>query len=397
MQEDPMMSGHLDKPLSGVRVLEFGEFAAGPFCGMLLADWGADVVKVESPQGDRLRNWPPFLTSDDGSTLSANFVALNRNKRSMSLDLRDSEARDTAADLCGAADIVVENYRPGVMTRLGLGYAAVADRNRQVVYCSISGYGQTGPYATRGAFDIAIQAISGVMSVTGDGDRPPAKCGVAVADFLAGAYGAASVLAALRAATLTGTGTHIDCSMLSCMLSIATIQTSEYWGSGEPPKRMGSRHPQNAPYQAFEASDGYFVVAAGTQGLWEDLCDIVGLEELKADARFGTQADRVTHQLALEQLLVPRFATATVAEWLDVLSAADIPCSPVYDYAEVLADPHVQQSGLLTLVELPGGGTANAMSSAVRMSGFDFTNLEPPPRLGGAANDVVAEWTSGLS
>ena len=390
------MEGDKQGPLTGVRVLEFGEFAAGPFCGMLLADWGADVVKIEPPGGDRLRNWPPFLTADDGSTLSGNFVALNRNKRSVSLDLRDPADAERARALCRAADVLVENYRPGVMARLGLDYDALSATNAKLIYCSISGYGQTGPYATRGAFDIAIQAISGVMSVTGDPDRGPAKCGVAVADFLAGAYGAASTLAALRSATLTGLGTRIDCSMLSCMLSIATIQTSEYWGSGKPPGRMGSRHPQNAPYQAFEAFDGYFVVAAGTQGLWLDLCELIGMPELPNDPRFLTQHDRVRNQLELERILAPTFAATPMATWIERLSAADIPCSPLYDYSQVLADPHVVQSGLLTQVELPGGGMANALASAVSMSGFDVSELRRPPRLGESNAEVLEEWT-GLS
>jgi crotonobetainyl-CoA:carnitine CoA-transferase CaiB-like acyl-CoA transferase len=386
------MTVHTKGPLDGVRVVEFGEFAAGPFCGMMLADWGADVVKVEPPAGDRLRNWPPFLDDDDGSRLSANFVALNRNKRSIALDLRDPGSVEIANSLCLAADVVVENYRPGVMERLGLDYAALSGQKRSLVYCSISGYGQTGPYATRGAFDIAIQAISGVMSVTGDLDGPPAKCGVAVADFLAGAYGAAATLAALNSAKQTGIGTQVDCSMLSCMLSVATIQTSEYWGSGTPPVRMGSRHPQNAPYQAFQGSDGYFVVAAGTEGLWEDLCDLIAMPELKADDRFGTQADRVRNQLELEAILAPTFASRPAARWIEMLSAADIPCSPLYDYGQVLADPHVAQSGLLTEVTLPAGATANALASAVKMSGFDFTDLRPPARLGQHRDEVLGEW-----
>jgi crotonobetainyl-CoA:carnitine CoA-transferase CaiB-like acyl-CoA transferase len=306
--------------------------------------------------------------------------------------LRDPKATEVALSICLAADVVIENYRPGVMARLGLDHATLLATKPSLVYCSISGYGQTGPYATRGAFDIAIQAISGVMSVTGESDGPPAKCGVAVADFLAGAYGASAALAALHSVTQTGIGTHIDCSMLSCMLSIATIQTSEYWGSGISPVRMGSRHPQNAPYQAFQASDGYFVVAAGTEGLWADLCDLIEQPELKTDERFTTQAARVRNQLELEAILAPTFASRPAARWIELLSAADIPCSPLYDYGQVLADPHVIQSGLLSNVTLPGGALVNALASAVKMTGFDFTGLRPPARLGEHESAVVAEW-----
>lgn len=388
--------GH-GRPLAGVRVVEFGEFAAGPFCGLLLADWGADVVKVESREGDRLRNWPPFLTDADGTLISGNFVALNRNKRSVALDLKSAADRDTAVSLCAAADVVVENHRPGMLERRGLGYEALRAVNERLVYCSVSGYGQTGPYAERGAFDVAIQAVSGLMSVTGEAGGPPAKAGVAVADFLAGSYAATSVLAALRAAERSGVGAHVDCSMLACMLSIATIQVSEYWGLGVPPVRLGTRHPQNAPYQAFLGSgpNDYFVVAAGTQQQWERLCQVLGLDDLTKDPRYLTQTDRVTHQTDLEDTLAPVFATRPGAEWIAELGAAGIPCSPVYDYAQVLADPHVQQSGLITEVPLPGGGTARALANPVLMTGYTFAATAPPPRLGAHNDEVYDEWCGG--
>ncbi len=248
-------------PLAGVRVVEFGEFAAGPFCALLLADWGADVVKVESPSGDRLRRWPPFLEDADGAQWSANFVSLNRNKRSIALDLRSDLGRTKAKQLCAAAQIVVENFRPGAMERLGLGYDDLSADHKDLVYCSVSGYGQTGPYANRGAFDIAIQAVTGIMSVTGEASGGPAKSGVSISDFMSGVFCALGATVALRRAEHTGVGGHVDCSMLSCMLSVATIQTSEYWGTGVAPGRLGSAHPQNAPYQAFRSSDGHFVVA----------------------------------------------------------------------------------------------------------------------------------------
>jgi succinate---hydroxymethylglutarate CoA-transferase len=391
------MVADLPPPLAGVRVLEFGEFAAGPFCGLLLADWGADVVKIESPGGDRLRNWPPFLTDADGSRISANFVALNRNKRSVALDLKSAAGQASAAELCAAADVVVENHRPGVLERRGLGYDTLSAVNPRLVYCSVSGYGQSGPYANRGAFDVAIQAVSGLMSVTGEAGGPPAKAGVAVADFLAGSYAASSVLAGLRGAERSGTGTYIDCSMLSCMLSIATIQLSEYWGLGTPPVRLGTRHPQNAPYQAFRGRDidDYFVVAAGTQDQWERLCDLLGLAELTRDARYLTQSLRVAHQTELEATLAPVFATRTGAEWIALLDSTGIPCSPVYDYGQVLADPHVQQSGLITEVTLAAGGSAPALANPVHMTGYTVDAAAPPPPLGAHNDEVYADWCGG--
>jgi succinate--hydroxymethylglutarate CoA-transferase len=380
------------RPLAGVRVVEFGEFAAGPFCALLLADWGADVVKVESLDGDRLRNWPPFVDDDDGARWSANFLSLNRNKRSIALDLRSVEGKARARKLCGSAQVVVENFRPGAMGRLGLGYEELSRDHPELVYCSVSGYGQSGPYASRGAFDIAIQAISGLMSVTGEPDGPPAKSGVAVADFMAGVFGALGIMVALRRAEQTGIGGHVDCSMLSCMLSVATIQTSEFWGTGVAPGRLGSAHPQNAPYQAFRSADGYFVVAAGTQSLWETLCDHLGLPELKTDERFADQALRSTNQGTLKVILEQSFLGRTTSEWIESLARIGIPCSPVYDYGQVLADPHVVESGLIGELELAGGAHVRRIGNPVNLTNYSFEAFRPPPRLG--EHDDASDWAS---
>ncbi|MDT4923907.1 MAG: succinate---hydroxymethylglutarate CoA-transferase [Pseudonocardiales bacterium] len=384
------------RPLEGVRVVEFGEFAAGPFCALLLADWGADVVKVESLNGDRLRQWPPYV-DDDGTRWSANFLSLNRNKRSVALDLRSSEGNAHARRLCAAAHVVVENFRPGAMQRLGLGYAELAAEHKDLVFCSVSGYGQSGPYSSRGAFDIAIQAISGLMSVTGDSLGDPAKCGVAVADFMAGVFGALGIMVALRRAEQSGEGAHVDCSMLSCMLSVATIQTSEFWGTGVPPGRLGSAHPQNAPYQAFASADGHFVIAAGTQPLWETLCATLGRSELVADPRFLDQALRATHQVALKELLESNLAEKTSAEWIDILAPQGIPCSPVYDYGQVLSDPHVTASGLIDEMRLSSGKLVKRIGNPVNLSGYSFDAFRPPPALGEHNDDVERDWALDIS
>ncbi|EWS55836.1 Formyl-coenzyme A transferase [Methylibium sp. T29] len=244
------------RPLAGLRVLEFGQIVTVPFCGMLLADLGADVVKVENTDGgDGMRQWPPLMrAAPDAEAYSGNFASLNRNKRSIAANLKDPADVARVRDLCAAADIVLENFRPGVMQRLGLGYEALRERRPQLVYCSVTGYGQDGPYAKKGAFDVTVQAISGLMSVTGENDSIPVKCGVPVADFTAGLYAAYSILAAIMEVRRTGVGTQIDCSMLGCMLGISALQISEYFGTGRAPQRLGSAHPRNAPYQPSRAA-----------------------------------------------------------------------------------------------------------------------------------------------
>jgi len=254
--------------LDGLRVLEFGHIAAAPFCGMLLADLGADVVKIEAPDGDGLRAWPPVVTGDSGDAFSLNFASLNRGKRSVVANLKDRAQVERVLALCACADVILENYRPGTLERLGLGFADVAKRNPSIVYCSISGYGQTGERARNGAFDVVVQGASGLMSVTGEPDRPPVKCGVPVADFTAGLYAAYTIVAAHGRAVREQRPVHLDCAMLDCLLGVSALQTSEYWGTGKAPARLGSAHPRNAPYQAFRASDAPFIVAAGNDSLW---------------------------------------------------------------------------------------------------------------------------------
>src|SRR5512141_911819 len=270
----------MEKPLAGVRVVEFCSTAAGPFCAMLLADMGAEVIKVEPPEGDALRQWPPIT---DG--YSENFASLNRNKKSVALDLKDPGCAEIARRLILDCDVVVENNRPGVMDRLGLGYARLAKLKPSLVYCSISAYGQSGPRATEGGFDLAIQAASGVMSVTGEPEGAPVKCGVPIADFTSGLYGAYAIAAALANVRAGASGVHIDVPMFGCTLAVAALQTSEYFGTGRNPRKLGSAHPRNAPYQAFRSQDGYFAIAAGNQNLWLKVVEVVGMPELAGDAR----------------------------------------------------------------------------------------------------------------
>ncbi|MCU4161949.1 CoA transferase [Acidiphilium sp. AL] len=379
-------------PLNGLRVLEFGQIAAGPFAGMLLADLGADVVKVERPDGgDGMRNWPPLMPGEDGA-YSGNFASLNRNKRSIAIDLKEPADLRRLFALCSKADVMLENFRPGVLPRLGLGYDDLSARNPGLVYCSLSGYGQSGPYASRGAFDVTIQAVSGLMSVTGEETSGPTKCGVPVGDFTAGLYAAFSILAALRRRAETGVGAEIDCSMLGSLLGVSALQTSEYFGTGCSPARLGSAHPRNAPYQAYRASDRFFVVAAGNEALWRKFCVIVNLPELAAAERFTPQSRRAANQKELESILAPVFLTRTADEWLADFGAEGIPCAPVNDFASILADPHVAAMGLIHELMLPNGVQTTTVGFPIGISGYSFDIYRPPPMLGQDTESVIEEW-----
>src|SRR4051812_1870478 len=382
----------MGRPLDGVRVVELAHVAAGPFAGMLLADLGADVVKVEPPTGDQMRSWPPFATSADGEErFSHNFASVNRNKRSVVADLKDPADLARVRELIAAADVVVENYRPGVLDRLGLGYDVVSDGHLGLVYCSISGYGLTSPYVNDGAYDVVIQGMSGLMSVTGDADGGPVKAGVPVGDFAAGLYAAYTIAALLPQVGRTGTSVRVDCPMLDCLLGISALQTSELWGSGREPQRLGTAHPRNAPYQGFSAADGDFTVAAGNDRLWAAVAEVVGLPELVADPRFVSQPDRVTRQVELAALLQDRFAGEKREHWLTELRARGVPCGPVNTFGEVLADPHVEQTGLVARLEMPVAGEVPTVVFPVRIEGQPPRLDRGAPRLG-ADSDVYAEW-----
>ena len=380
-------------PLSGVKVLEFGQIAAGPFTGSLLADLGADVVKVERPDGgDGMRNWPPLTGSPSGTAYSENFASLNRNKRSITADLKQAAEVERLRDLAAVADVIVENFRPGVLKRLGLGFETLSADNPELIYCSISGYGQDGPNSGKGAFDVTVQAMSGLMSVTGEPGRPPVKCGVPVADFCAGLYAAYAITAALMRARETGQGAHIDCSMLGALIGVAALQTSEYFGTGNAPEALGSAHPRNAPYQAFPASDEHFVIAAGNDRLWGEVCEAVGLPELRRDDRFADQSLRASNQAALAGLLEPRFRRRTAAEWLRELDARGVPCAPINSYPEILDDPQVAHLELVRDLTLPNGARTRTTAFPIAMSDYRFEIYRQPPELGADTEEVFAEW-----
>ena len=393
MSPDPPMPAAA-APLTGVRVLELGQIAAGPFAASLLADLGADVVKIERPDGgDGMRQWPPLAPGNEaGAAFSENFASVNRNKRSVVLDLKNSGDIAMLKSLTANADIFIENYRPGVLPRLGLGYDDLKAVNPKLIYCSISGYGQTGPYAKKGAFDVTIQGMAGIMSVTGEPGAPPVKCGIPIGDFCAGLYAGFSILAMLRTAAVTGNGAHIDCSMLGSLLGVSALQTSEYFGNGTPPQRLGSAHPRNAPYQAFAAADTYFVIAAGNDKLWREVCAATGTPELVKDPRFLTQADRARNQAALVNILAPIFAGKSAADWLAEMDRRQVPCGPINDFADILADPHVALMGLVHPLTLPNGAETKTIGFPVAISTLPPTKISPPPALGADNDAVIAEW-----
>jgi len=370
-------------PLQGVRVIEFCQIAAGPFAGMLLADQGADVIKVESPEGDGMRTWPPH-----NAGYSENFASLNRNKRSVVFNLKDPKHLAAARKLCLAADVVLENFRPGVMPRLGLGYEALAKDKPSLVYCSISAYGQEGPRAQEGGFDVTLQAMGGVMSVTGEPGGAPVKCGVPLTDFAAGLYAAYAVSAALLRVRKTGEGSRIDVPMLGTTLAIAALQTSEYFGNGRDPQKLGSAHPRNAPYQAFRAKDGYYVMAAGNDDLYRRACEGLGRPDLVADPRFASTSLRARNQSMLREIWEAECAKWTADECLEIMRSRGVPCAPINRYSQALADPQVEHYGWVQPLDLPGGARTRTFVSPL---GKGDAAIRRPPALGEHTAEILNE------
>lgn len=363
--------------LQGKRVIEFCEVAAGPFCGMLLADAGAEVIKVERASGDAMRSWPPI---NDG--YSENFASINRGKKSVVLDLKSDEGVAAARALILSSDVVIENFRPGVMARNGIDYATMSKEKPALIYCSISAFGQSGPRSREGGFDLTMQAMAGVMSITGEPGGAPVKCGVPLCDFVSGLYGAYGVAAALIEVNDSGRGQHIDVAMLGATLAIAALQTSEYFGTGNDPRKLGSAHPRNAPYQAFRASDGYFGMAAGNNKLWQSVCAVIGREDLAQEERFSSPTQRAANQDELRALLEGVFVTKTVGHWLTAFAEAGVPSSPINTYSEALNDPQVEHMGWVQHIDLPSGRQTKTFGSPLRINDEVSPITGPPPALG---------------
>ena len=383
------------KPLSGIRVIELGQIAAGPFASSLLADLGADVIKIENPKGgDGMRQWPPLNISKQGKEeiYSENFASINRNKRSMTLNIKDPSDVGLLKRLVSKATILIENYRPGVLNKLGLGYDDLKRINKKLIYCSISGYGQSGPYSDKGAFDVTVQAVAGIMSVTGEKDSSPVKCGVPIGDFCTGLYASYTIMAMLRNVEKNGKGTHIDCSMLGSLLGISALQTSEYFGNRKAPEKLGSAHSRNAPYQAFQASDTFFVIAAGNDKLWEEVCEAVEMEHLKNDIRFKTQSDRAKNQNQLSEILTKKFLKHDTKYWLKEMDKRKVPCAPINNFETILNDKHIKHMEIVKPITLPNGSKTYSVTFPVSIKGVETKDLKIPPKLGEHNEEIISEW-----
>jgi len=374
--------------LSGIRVVDLTRVMAGPYCTMLLGDLGADVVKIERPgAGDDTRSWgPPFI---DG--ISAYYLCVNRNKRSITLDLKHPAGQEILWRLIEQADVLVENFSPGTVERLGFGYEAVRSRRPQIVYCSISGFGQTGPGKDRTAYDQIVQGMSGLMSVTGFPDGVPTRFGVPIADIAAGMFAAYAIVAALFHRQRTGEGQYIDTSMLGGQVALLTYQAGIYFATGETPKRTGNAHPIVAPYQTFSTADGYVNIAAGNDAIFARLCRALGLERLLGDPRFQTNAGRITNLPALVESIEAALKNYRTAEVVALLDAADVPCGPIYTVPEVFADPQVQHLELRQRVPHPALGEVDQLGFPYRFSASPAAIRRHPPLLGEHTEEVLAE------
>jgi crotonobetainyl-CoA:carnitine CoA-transferase CaiB-like acyl-CoA transferase len=373
--------------LEGVRVIDLSAYLSGPYCSMILADHGADVIKIERPQeGDEARRMPPFINGE-----SAPFMLWNRNKRSVALDLKAERDRVLCLDLVRDADVFIENFKPGVAARLGLGYDALAALNPRLIYCSISGFGQTGPHRARGGFDLMVQAMSGIMSVNGPEDGPPHRVPMAIADIGAGMFAAIGVLAALQARTRTGRGQHVDTALYDAAVSFGLYEAAHLFATGENPPRLGQAHRASAPYQVFRTSDGWITIGANTQALWIKFCEVIGRSEFARDPRFHNNAARVANRPALAALVQEALAAATTRDWMARFEAAGIPAGPVQTYAEVFADPQVKAREMVAELEHPSAGKTRTLGIPVKLSDTPGALRHPAPRLGEHTEEIIEE------
>ena len=380
-------------PLSGIRVIELAHIMAGPCCGLMLADMGADVIKLEkAPVGDDSRR---FLPPDIGGQ-SAAFLMMNRNKRGIVVDLKTAGGKQVARRLLADTDVVIENYRKGTMELLGLGYETLRQANPGLIYCEISGFGRTGPYAERGGFDLIAQGMSGLMSITGEAPgRPPIKCGAPMADITAGILGAMGVLAAYIQRAKTGQGQRVDTSLFEAGIVHTYWQSAIAMASGTAPGPMGSAHPLNAPYEAFKTTDGWITLGAANQANWLKLLDLITAPELGEDPRFTNNHGRITHRIELAKALAPIIRTRTSADWLSRLEAAGVPAGPVLDVAEMHRDPQTLARGMVTKAPHTKLGPVKTLGAPVKFSATPGGVTRGAPLLGEHTREVLAEYGYG--
>jgi len=391
--------------LRGVRVLDLSRVLAGPWCTQTLADLGAEVIKIERPPsdkhpgGDDTRGWgPPFLKDSEGNDTAeaAYYLGANRNKRSVTVDIACAEGQALIRRLAAQCDVLVENYKVGDMARYGLDYASLAADCPRLIYCSITGYGQTGPYSARAGYDYAVQGMGGLMSVTGERDDLPGggpqKVGVAVADLFTGMYATVAILAALRHRDATGQGQAIDMALLDTQVAMLANLGANYLVTGQAPRRAGNAHQNIVPYQVFEVADGHVILAVGNDKQFERFCAVAGCAELARDPRFARNAERVRHRGVLVPLLAERLRTRARAQWLAELDAANVPCGPINDLADVFADPHVAARGMTLAVDHPLNPLLRLVASPMKLSATPVSLRRAPPLLGQHTAEVLAEF-----
>ncbi|SDF20758.1 CaiB/BaiF CoA transferase family protein [Sporolituus thermophilus] len=380
------------KPLQGVVVLDLTRVLAGPYAAMMMADFGANVIKIEPPGvGDDSRAFGPFVGKE-----SAYFMSLNRNKRSMTLNLKHSEARELFKEMVKKADVVLENYRPGTMEKFGLGYDDLKKINPRIIYAACSGFGHSGPYMDKPAYDVIVQAMGGIMSITGQENGEPTRVGASIGDITAGLFTMIGVMMALYHRSITGEGQKVDVGMLDCQVAILENAIARYLTSGIVPKPLGNRHPSITPFEAFTAKDGYVIVGAGNDRLWEKLCNLIGRPDLVADERFVTNAKRTQNVKELKVILDDVFSAKTVDEWLKELEEAGIPCGPINTIDRVINDPQVQAREMIVETDHPVAGKIKMAGVPIKMSATPGAVERPAPLLGQHTEEILAE-VLGLS
>ena len=378
----------MSQVLKGIKVLDLTRALAGPYCTMLLADYGAEVIKVELPgTGDDTRGWgPPFIQGE-----SAYFLSINRNKKSLTLDMKNPKSKDILERMIKQSDVLVENFRPGAADRLGLGYEQVKKLNPKIIYCSISGFGQDGPYRELPGFDQTLQGMGGMMSITGEPDGPPMKVGVAIADISGGMFAGFGIMLALFHREKTGKGQWVDTSLLDSQIAWLTYRAGEFFVSGKLPEKVGSGHPMIVPYQAFKAKDEYINIAVGNDQLWKRFCKVINMENIMDDPKFATNAKRVENRKELIAILSKIIETKTGAEWLKLLEDAGIPAGPIYTLDKLFSDPQVLHRKMMVELEHPKAGKIKVTGVPVKLSETPGEITAPPPGLGQHNKEVLRD------
>ena len=373
-------------PLEGIRVVDLTRILAGPYCTMMLGDMGAEVIKIEHPQGgDDTRGWgPPFLNG-----VSTYFISINRNKKSLTLNLKDERGKELLRDLIRKGDVVVENFRPGTLDKLGFSWEEIHRINPAVIFASLSGFGQTGPRKNEPGFDVVIQGEGGIMSITGEPDGPPSKFGASIGDITAGMLAAQGVLLSLYHREKTGVGQMVDVGMLDGQVALLTYHANNYFGTGKLPPRRGNKHPSITPYETYKCQDGYFNLGVGNDSLWRRFCDAMGLGHIKEDPKFAVNKDRVDNRLELQEILDPFFAEKTVSETIETLRGTGIPCGPINNLEQVLNEPQILAREMVVDIDVPVAGPTKVTGVPIKLSETPGAVRTPPPTLGQHTEEVL--------